>query len=332
MLEQRQQQLAEWASQSLSIEPPKLDVVSGDASFRRYFRFKNNGQSIIAVDAPPEHENNHAFHQVAKLLREANVNVPEFFHVNFEKGFLLLSDLGDRLFLPELNTETVDNYYSKAIHALIQMQQISLTKLGSLPHYDRKKLLSEMMLFKDWFIQRHLNLVLSDAEDQMINKVFEQLITSALLQPQTFVHRDYHSRNLMICESQTPGVIDFQDAVVGPISYDLVSLIKDCYIQWPQAKVENWAKEFFDIAKAKGLLSNDFESFTQQLDWMGMQRHLKVLGIFCRLHYRDGKSSYLTDLPLTFQYLQEAVQRYPEFDSFNRFLISKILPAMKAAS
>lgn len=329
MTDTRKQQLAAWASKTLSCPLPELAIVSGDASFRRYFRLQHENQSIIAVDAPPQHENNHAFVTVGQLLAEQGLLVPQFIATNFDNGFLLLSDLGDRLYLDELNQTNVDELYQKAIDALLKMQQIQLSD-SSLPDYDKPKLTTELNLFKQWFIQRHLNITLTKTENQILEHLFEELLAAALAQKQVFVHRDFHSRNLMICDKRTPAIIDFQDAVKGPISYDLVSLLKDCYIQWPNEQVKAWCHYYYQQATQKQLLNTSFEAFHQHFDWMGLQRHIKVLGIFCRLNYRDGKPHYLNDLPLVFNYVLQTASIYPQFADFVELMQQKIQPAFEA--
>ncbi|WP_444997205.1 aminoglycoside phosphotransferase family protein [Aliikangiella sp. IMCC44359] len=329
MVDLRKKQLAEWAGNKLSIDTPTLSTVSGDASFRRYFRFSVDKRTIIAVDSPPESENNQAFYTVGQLLKQNGLYVPLFIHKDLTQGFFLLSDLGDRLYLPELTPDNADSYYSKAINTIIEIQQIS-TQDTDIPPYDQNKLRSELELFTDWFIHKHLKLVLSAEEKQMIGTVFKQLINNAKVQDQKLVHRDFHSRNLMICDAHTPGVIDFQDAVVGPLSYDLVSLIKDCYIEWSENKVRSWARLYHQKAIDAALTKTTFDEFFRQFELMGMQRHIKVLGIFCRLNYRDNKPLYLNDLPLTFKYLISAVKRYPEFNTFHQFLEKKVNPALES--
>ncbi|WP_210330430.1 aminoglycoside phosphotransferase family protein [Aliikangiella sp. G2MR2-5] len=330
---EREQQLAVWAAAQLAVGEVKLTPVSGDASFRRYFRiFQNNGKTLIAVDSPPQQEDNQAFFQIAMLLKKYHLNVPEFIHCNFEDGFLLISDLGDELLLPALNEHSVDNLYSQAIDVLIQFQQIPAIDYDNLPAYDATLLEFEMSLFRDWFVDKHLKLQLTTEEERVIESTFDLLTINALEQPQSLVHRDFHSRNLMILKDKSLAIIDFQGAVNGPVSYDLVSLLKDCYIQWPEPKVREWSHEYWQRAIEAGLLEMPFEDFYQYFEWMGMQRHIKVLGIFCRLFYRDKKSSYLNDLPLTFQYLEDAAKRYPEFKRFTQLLTNKIAPALAIKS
>jgi len=331
MQDPRQEQLAQWIGQQLNISPPQLKSVSGDASFRRYFRFSHQDTSLIAVDAPPEHENNEAFCQLGKILAQCKVLVPHFYHVDLRQGFLLVSDLGDRLLLPELNQHNVNDYYQQAIDIIIQIQSMPLEQLTNLPRYDQDKLAFELNLFNQWFVERHLQLSLSEQEQRIIIEVFNRLIESALSQTPTLVHRDFHSRNLMLCDNRM-AVIDFQDAVVGPASYDLVSLLKDCYVEWPGSQVARWVADYHQKARKAGIIDNDEATFFRQFEWMGMQRHIKVLGIFCRLNYRDQKPAYLKDLPLTFDYLKNAAARYPEFSDFHALLIDKLAPAMNPPS
>lgn len=328
MADTRRQQLSEWASHTLSAPAIDLAMVSGDASFRRYFRFKHGSQSIVAVDAPPQHENNQAFVTVGHLLAKQGLVVPQFIAVDLEQGFLLVSDLGDRLYLDELKQDNADTMYREAIDALVQMQHVDLSS-QPLPLYNKEKLMVELNLFNQWFIQRHLNLTLSNNELKIVERLFEDLLDSALSQQQVFVHRDFHSRNLMICTPRSPGIIDFQDAVVGPISYDLVSLLKDCYIQWPAQEVSKWCHYYHQNAVQLGLLETSFEDFYQQFEWMGMQRHIKVLGIFCRLNYRDSKSHYLNDLPLVFDYVMQAAKKYSQFTDFANLMQQKVQPAFE---
>ena len=318
------------ASQEVELEEGwELLPVSGDASFRRYFRVKSANHSWIAVDAPPEKESCEAFVNIALAWREEGVNVPEVIKVDFELGFMLLSDFGDRLFLPELTEASAGTLYSKAVSELHLIQQCDASQL---PLYDEALLKREMALFSEWFLQGLLTHELTNEEQLLIEGLQSQLVTSALEQPQVTVHRDYHSRNLMITDQHTPGVIDFQDAVKGPITYDLVSLLRDCYIRWPDALVYTWVDAFREALMSDKRLALDTtsEQFAKSFDLMGMQRHLKVLGIFSRLKLRDGKSGYLKDIPLTLSYVSKVAQKYPEFSEFNRFIEDIIKPAMRS--
>ncbi len=330
MQDRRKLQLASWAGKQLSTASPSLTTVSGDASFRRYFRFAHEGGSVIAVDSPPATENNIAFEQINQIMREQSIFVPRILKIDHEQGFMLLSDLGDQLYLPSLNPQSVNQLYKSATDTLLKIQLTPEKALSGLPHYSYEQLDIELNLFNEWFIKHHLTIRLEKTEENLLRQTFDKLIHSALEQPQVLVHRDYHSRNLMICENETPGVIDFQDAVKGPVTYDLVSLYKDCYIQWPFEQVKSWTENYYHQLKQNNLYSLTFEDFFRQFELMGMQRHIKVLGIFTRLNYRDNKSDYLKDLALTFNYLIDTASRYPEFDGFHRYLTDKIQPQLAA--
>ena len=306
----RLQQLRDWLQQTLQTDQYELSVASADASFRRYFRIRLNDTSMIAMDAPPEKENCQPFIHIATLLFSAGINAPEIIEQDLSQGFLLLSDLGDTQYLSVLDAGSSDQLYKDAIDALIQIQSV---KSNTLPDYDRTLLQNEMGLFQEWFIEKHLALTLNQHQQHSLNSIMECLTESALQQPQVFVHRDYHSRNLMQTDINNPGVIDFQDAVAGAVTYDLASLFKDCYISWPRVQIEGWLKYYFNNAKEKNILDSvcQFEDFIQWFDLMSVQRHLKVLGIFSRLNIRDNKPGYLNDLPLTFQYIADSCERYP---------------------
>lgn len=280
-------------------------AASADASFRRYFRVYDSaaGYSRIVMDAPPEKEDCSSFIEVTQLLRAVDVNAPAILEQNLSLGFLLLEDLGSQPYLDLLNKRNVDALYQDALQAIIKMQRIE----HNLPAYNGERLQAEMDLFEQWYLKCHLDIELDIEQQSDLKIIFQRLIDSALEQPQVFVHRDYHSRNLMQTDKNNPGVIDYQDAVIGPISYDLVSLFKDCYIEWPRSRIETWLQTYFSQTQ----LDVDFETFMRWFDLMGVQRHLKVLGIFARLNYRDGKAQYLNDLPLTLKYVQETCEQYP---------------------
>ncbi|MRX27613.1 aminoglycoside phosphotransferase family protein [Kangiella sp. HZ709] len=316
----RETLLKNWSMQQLGLSQANWSMVSGDASFRRYFRLQDSKQSWICVDAPPEHENSEQFIKVASMLNK--VNAPKVLVSDLEQGFMLLTDLGDRLYLPLLNDESADNLYKKAIDSLIEMQRIESADL--LPAYDEKLLNIEMELFRDWFLKEHLQLKLSADENLMLDQLFKWLTDSALEQPQVFVHRDYHSRNIMQIDGQSPGIIDFQDAVHGAITYDLLSLLRDCYIEWPAHRVNDWVNYFVEQSDWE----LDKAQLEQWFDWMGLQRHIKVAGIFARLNYRDGKPGYLKDLPLTLKYIVYQAKKYPQLDEFSQWVQQKVLPKM----
>jgi N-acetylmuramate 1-kinase len=305
-------QLQNWLGTltDLPLSPASIRPASSDASFRRYFRLEDtSGKSYIAMDAPPPQEDVRPFIQVADLFGKTGVSVPHVLARDVERGFLLLSDLGSTTYLHQLNNDTAHKLYLDAIDALVMLQAQSRPDV--LPEYDRALLLRELMLFPEWYIGKHLGATLGDEQKNTLDKVFEALLANNLAQPQVYVHRDYHSRNLMVLAQGNPGILDFQDAVYGPITYDLVSLLRDAYIQWDEEQVLDWAIRYWERAKRAGLPVNpDIDAFYRDFEFMGLQRHLKVLGIFARLYHRDGKSAYLNDIPLVLDYTRKAAQRY----------------------
>jgi N-acetylmuramate 1-kinase len=305
-------QLKEWLS-ALSGEtvlPESLRPASADASFRRYFRVDSpDGGTYIAMDAPPPQEDVNPFIHVAEVFGATGVSVPKVLERDTARGFLLLSDLGSTTYLNQLNSDTAHKLYLDAIDALVLIQTQS--KPDVLPEYDRALLHRELMLFPDWYVGKHLGITMTDKQTETLNKVFDTLLANNLAQPQVYVHRDYHSRNLMVMDSGNPGILDFQDAVYGPITYDLVSLLRDAYIQWDEEMVLDWAIRYWERARRAGLpVSHDVDAFYRDFEFMGLQRHLKVLGIFARLYHRDGKDGYLKDLPLVMEYTRKAAGRY----------------------
>jgi aminoglycoside/choline kinase family phosphotransferase len=328
----REQALRHWLQNDLQLPVEDLQPASSDASFRRYFRvFLPNGLTRIAMDAPPPQEDTRPFVRIAAQLRDLGLNAPVVHAAESEQGFLLLDDLGQQAYLSCLDADSVGHLYGDAMQALLQLQRCQDD--GSLPRYDATLLRNEMQLFVDWFLQRHLGLDL--ATDVGLESVFVRLVESAQVQPQVCVHRDYHSRNLMHLSGANPGVIDFQDAVWGPITYDLVSLLRDCYIDWPRGQVENWVRDYHQQAMDAGLLQGhalalDFDQFLRWFDWMGVQRHLKAIGIFARLHHRDGKSGYLGDIPRTLTYVLDVSGRYAELASLHNFIAQVVDPAWQS--
>ena len=307
----RQQQLADWLHSLFPEEQFTLAPASVDASFRRYFRATFGDRTLIVMDAPPKHEDCRPFLHIAKLFEEAGTHVPHVYSQNLEEGFLLLSDLGNTTYLQALTTANARNLYDAATDALIRIQLSS--RENELPPYDEPLLLREMRLFPEWYIAKHLNITLSEAQKSKLENVFTQIIAVNLAQPRVYVHRDYHSRNLMYVEESNPGILDFQDAVFGPITYDLVSLFKDAYIRWEEEQVIDWLVRYWEKARLAGLpVRLDFGEFYRDYEMMGVQRHLKVLGIFARLYHRDGKDGYLKDLPLVMTYLRAACERYTD--------------------
>jgi aminoglycoside/choline kinase family phosphotransferase len=308
-----------------------LDSVSGDASFRSYFRFGDASKSYVAVNSPPDKEKNIEFVTLAKLMGDGGVKVPAVIYFDEAMGFMLLDDFGDTLLLPKLTATTADAHYQQVIKSLLDIQQLehSYGDNFQLANYDTKLLIDEMNLFKQWFVGEMLGYALSEQELVLIDQVFERLVSSAQQQPQVFVHRDFHARNLMVLDGNEIGVIDFQDAVIGPITYDLVSLYKDCYICWPRYKVQQWVEEYRQLAVDQlNLPVASSDSFLKQFDLMGLQRHLKVLGIFARLSLRDGKTGYLKDLPLVLAYVRETCQQYSEFAAFDEWFEASLQPLL----
>ncbi len=307
---QRQQQLSRWLHSLFPDEPFTLAPASADASFRRYFRASFiSGQTRIVMDAPPQHEDCRPFLHVAKLFEDAGTHVPHVYAQDLQQGFLLLSDLGNTTYLQALSSNNAKELYGAATDALIKIQLAS--RDNELPSYDEALLLREMRLFPEWYIAKHLNVTLSDAQKAKLETVFARIVANNLAQPKVYVHRDYHSRNLMQLGENNPGIIDFQDAVYGPITYDLASLFKDAYIHWKEAEIIDWLIRYWEKARKAGLpVHEDFSEFYRDYEWMGVQRHLKVLGIFARLYHRDGKDGYLKDLPLVMAYLRAACTRY----------------------
>ena len=321
--------LTRWVVEDLGFAGSQIEPASADASFRRYFRLTRGTDTYIVMDAPPDKENVAPFVHVAQLLAGAHLNVPIILARDAAQGFLLLSDLGTRLYLDELNAaREVDGLYGDALRALVVMQTGSVRDL---PAYDRASLLREMELMPEWFLGRHLGID-PGAVRGLLERTFDTLAQAALGQPSAFVHRDYHSRNLLRTTAHNPGIIDFQDAVVGPITYDAVSLLKDCYIVWPAARVRVWVEDFRRRLIAAGRpAGKDLVEFMRWFDLMGLQRHIKVLGIFARLFYRDGKPGYLKDLPRVLEYVRTAAQAYPETREFAGFVAEHVEPVFAAA-
>jgi len=301
---------------------------STDASFRRYFRVHRGEETWVVMDAPPEKEDCRPFLARAKEFRSIGLNVPEVFEADLGRGFLLLSDLGNKQYLPNLSLDTADRLYGDALAALCTLQACG--SIETIPPYNAKLLQFELSLFHDWYLQRHLGILLSEDAESTLKGAFSHLISSALEQPVVCVHRDYHSRNLMVTEKHNPGVLDFQDAVAGPVTYDLVSLLRDCYIAWPVDRVQDWVLGYHDLALQAGILrKEDPEQFLGWFDKMGIQRHLKAIGIFARLKHRDGKPGYLGDIPRTFGYVLEVSSRYPELATFHAWLQKEVAPRVK---
>ncbi len=323
---QRVEQLVRWLRQDLGLPELHLQPASADASFRRYFRLAfDDGETRIVMDAPPEKEDSRPFVTIGRRLRDIGLNVPEIHAEDLSQGFLLLGDLGTTSYLEALDETTVERLYGDALGALAALQACGPGE-EELPPYDRALLLREMELFRDWLLGRHLGLEPTGAEAKLLEETFERLIENALEQPRVCVHRDYHSRNLMV-SPHNPGILDFQDAVHGPITYDLVSLLRDCYIDWPRGQVEEWAMGYHELALDHGLLRDRDEArFLRWFDLMGVQRHLKASGIFARLNHRDGKEGYLKDIPRTLGYITQVAENYPELAGLKALIEERVLP------
>jgi len=327
----RRAALEDWLRRVLGHAPQRVAPASADASFRRYFRVWHGDCTSIAMDAPPDREDVGPYLQVAGILAAAGVNVPRVLAQDRAQGFLLLTDLGDRQYLDALRAGgDAERLYGDAIRALVRLQAHGST--DGLPRYDGPRLQQEMALFPEWFLARHLELEATAAERGMLAESFDLLEAAALRQPAVLVHRDYHSRNLMVCDDANPGILDFQDACVGAVTYDVVSLLKDCYVTWPRERVLAWLDLYRAQAAASGVdVGPDRAAFVRDFDLMGLQRHIKVLGIFARLWYRDGKSSYLRDLPTVLQYALDATARDPALDALDAFLRTRVSPAFAGA-
>ncbi|VXC41536.1 aminoglycoside phosphotransferase family protein [Massilia sp. 9I] len=322
----RLQALTEWLVSTGLVDVESGRPASSDASFRRYFRYdvvpemhEKLGATLVAMDAPPERENVPAFIHVQGLLMDAGVTVPSIVARKVESGFLLLSDLGVTTYLQRLDSDNAAFMYSDAVDALLKFQLAS--EPGKLPEFDRAFAMREMNLFPEWYINRHLNVTLDDKQQKQLDGVFEAICSNVLAQQQVYMHRDFHSRNLMWLEQGNPGVLDFQDAVYGPVTYDLGSLLRDAYIQWDEEIVLDWVVRYWQSAKQVGLPVNpDIDAFYRDFEFMALQRHLKILGIFCRLNYRDSKPIYMGDLPTVMDYVRRTANRYTELKPLIRLL------------
>ncbi len=324
--DERLSQLTAWLATLNLVQVDSRRPASADASFRRYFRFdvvpelrSKLGDTLIAMDAPPERENVPAYLHVQALLLEAGVSVPAIVAKDVPNGYLLLSDLGTTTYLQRLTIDNAPFMYSDAVDALIKFQLHS--QPGVLPEFDRAFVLREMNLFPEWFIGKHLGITMSDKQTAQLNGVFEAITSNVLAQQQVFMHRDFHSRNLMFMDQGNPGVLDFQDAVFGPVTYDLGSLLRDAYVQWDEEIVLDWVVRYWQRAKQVGLPVNpDIDNFYRDFEFMALQRHLKILGIFCRLNYRDGKTNYMADLPTVADYVRKTANRYTVLKPLVRLL------------
>lgn len=327
---QREAMIRQWLGDCCDLGEYHMTLASGDASFRRYFRVSlPEGGSRIVMDAPPGREDCRPFVDVTSRLERVGVHVPHIHAMDLQQGFLMLEDLGERLYQGELRPAVADALYGDAIQALLKIQS---GESDGLPHYDRELLEREMGLFRDWLLGVHLGIELDDAESRMLDESFERLVRNALEQPRVLVHRDYHSRNLLVTGHNSPGVIDYQDAVLGPISYDLVSLLRDCYIAWPLEQVDRWRDAYTRQAIARGILDPAVAGrMPEWFDLMGVQRHLKAAGIFARLNHRDGKPGYMADIPRTLTYIAAVARRRPELSGLAGLIRARVMPRLEAA-
>ncbi len=322
MMTQRHAQLQRWAQQIEQNPDLTLRLISGDASFRKYYRAANR----IWVDAPPETEKNREFIDNAQALQRTNIAAPIVHHSDLEQGFLCVSDLGDDSLLSRLNDESVSAWYWQALQLLPQLINIKL----ELPVFDAEFMVRENSIFPEWLLGQHLQLTLTAAEKALLAETFALLTANNLQQPQVVMHRDFHSRNLMVLADKSLAVIDFQDMVLGPLTYDAVSLLKDCYCRWPDAVIEQGVAQAYQLYSESGILSDvSYAQFVQWLDLTGMQRHLKAAGIFTRLYHRDGKSGYLKDIPRTLGYVRDVAACYPQLAAFAAWLEQRVLPAFE---
>jgi Predicted phosphotransferase related to Ser/Thr protein kinases len=321
MMSQRHAQLQLWAQQIEQNYELSLQLISGDASFRKYYRAAN----CIWVDAPPTTEKNHEFITNAAALSVAGIPAPKVLHADLDNGFLCVSDLGDRSLLSYLTDDSVSDWYAKALQILPQLTRIQM----DLPVFDADFMARENTIFPEWLLEKHLALTLSAEDKSVLSDTFALLTQNNLSQPQVVMHRDFHSRNLMITDQDALAVIDFQDMVLGPLTYDAVSLLKDCYCRWPDKVIALGVKQVWQLYREAGVLNDTIsqEQFGQWLDLTGMQRHLKAAGIFARLHHRDGKSGYLNDIPRTLGYVRDVANRYPQLTAFSEWLQQRVLPA-----
>jgi len=308
----RQSMLTSWLA-SNSFDKDSISVLSADASFRQYYRATKSDTSYAVMDCPPEKENLESFLLITEKLKNAKLNVPEIFEVDREKGFLVMTDLGDNLYSKKLNDETVYCLYTDALEAIVKMQtKVDCSELKDFDKYYEE----ENNLFIDWFLKKHLKTELDAALEKEITLEFNKINSIIKSIPKTFVHRDYHSRNLLITDTNNPGIIDYQDAVIGPVTYDLVSLLKDCYVSWNDGLIEDMLESFFNRMKSNTI--NNISDFRYWFEITGLQRHIKAIGIFSRLNYRDNKNSYLKDIPRTYTYIEKVLNKYEELSGLNK--------------
>ncbi len=329
--DQRLLLLSQWLEKRLGTSSIRIESASSDASFRRYFRVFIEQKTLIVMDAPPPQENVSGFVAVSDIFRDAGVHVPEIIAGDYQSGFLLLSDFGNQCYFDQLSEANADLLYGDAFDALLQIQTGVVTSTSDLPVYDVSLLQNELEIFSQWFVEQLLGLRLTPEQHQIFQRSCQILVASALEQPQVCVHRDFHSRNLMLLETRNPGVIDFQDAVIGPLTYDLVSLLRDCYVSWSAQRVDDWRNQFYQRSLQAGIFTPSISQnqYQQWFDKMGVQRHLKAIGIFSRLKIRDGKPGYLKDIPTTINYVVTVCEQDVELTEFSQLLKQVIVPAMQ---
>jgi len=325
----RRTAIQHWLESVSGVHPITLHPMIGDASTRRYFRVDVRGASFVVMDAPPEHENCHAFVAIAKALREVGLNTPDILESDLTQGFLLLTDFGESTYLSSLNAQNADHLYDKALDALAVLQSCDFVNDHAIPPFTANFIQKEWSWHKEWFLEKFLGLAISDIENDL-DRSYNQIVTAVMSQPHVFMHRDYHSANLMVLDENEVGILDFQDAFIGPVTYDLVSLLRDCYIAWPKDRVHGWVKSYHQKLIAQGMLENvSDEEFLRWFDWMGMQRHLKALLTFSRKHVRDQQSQYLRFVPRTLHYLLMVSEQYPELIILHDFLRLTVKPAVE---
>ncbi|HET9843480.1 MAG TPA: phosphotransferase [Gammaproteobacteria bacterium] len=326
----RMHALTHWVSSQFASRT-ELIPLHNDASFRRYFRFFHQNISYIVVDAPPTKENNEAFIFMTQLLAQQGITVPKVYNFDLQQGFILLSDFGDTLLLDILNAENADQWYSNSFEILHKLSTFPKDFHPKIPLFNRQHILLELSYFTEWFLTKLLNVTLNVHDKACLYQVFELLINACETQPQIIIHRDFHSRNLMVLSTGMLGTIDYQDAMLGPLTYDLSSLLKDCYVTWDSYRVQAWVKHYYQILCGKMAIKHfSFERFLLCFDWVGLQRHLKVLGIFSRLKLRDNKARYLADIPRVLHYVLNTAREYPEFEKFYYFMQDKVTPRFEA--
>lgn len=322
----RYEHMVKWLSACLDQSSYNLVPIAGDASFRTFYRLLNKGQSYIVIDAPPDKENSAPFISLAHIFRRQGIKVPDVITYDQEKGFILVTDFGSTMYLQALTESNAATLYHMALQELLKFQTHELLTQYAFSYFDKVKLQYEMSLFTEWFLENKLEINLTNSEKQIFENLVQMFNDIVLEQPQVVIHRDYHSRNLMLLQEKDVGILDFQDACIGPLLYDVVSLLKDCYISWPSSLIYSILQNYYGEIKAKNILLSKI-SYTQFMKWfdiMGVQRHMKAIGIFARLSVRDGKHAYLQDIPRVLNYISNVIGHYPEFDTFHKWFLNKL--------